>query len=174
MTRKGVYMLYSRFPDGRFLYRIGSSENIDNRISSYPPNWYVFFTYICRNQNIENFKGRIIKILENNKENLCIIDFYRSSEYFDSSIDCREEIQNIICEKIPYLERSFHLYSMYFHHDPLRYNKKWLSSQKDMTTTEKLVNETQERTINKLFLPIFVLILYLHSKLTKKSKHLGI
>lgn len=92
----GVYLLYSRFPDGRFIYKVGMSENLKCRINSYPPNWFTIFCHPCKNPR--DTESIFLKFLSDNKGILGISNCIKGKEYFESDTDRRESIVNRLCE----------------------------------------------------------------------------
>lgn len=92
----GVYLLYSRFPDGRFIYKVGMSENLKCRINSYPPNWFTILCYPCKTPR--DMENKLLKFLTDNKATIGIDNCIKGKEYFESDEDRRENILNRLCD----------------------------------------------------------------------------
>jgi hypothetical protein len=91
---EGIYYIYSRFPDGRYIYKIGMSKNLGHRLKQYPQNYQEVLSFQCNNPR-EMEKKLLISIGK-----MCTKDIKKCDqgiEYFESANNCVEIIKkNII------------------------------------------------------------------------------
>ena len=79
---EGVYLLSSQDVLGKKIYKVGRSDNLKQRLGSYPPNWCLLDCLPCKNsigverELIEKFKLKF--------------KIYSRNEYFECGMDCRE------------------------------------------------------------------------------------
>lgn len=95
--KEGIYFIYSRYPDGRYIYKIGMSKNLEQRMKQYPQNYEEVMTF--EHENSRDLERKLLTSIEE----LCTGDIKKcnqGNEYFESADNCVEIIRNKINDTI--------------------------------------------------------------------------
>lgn len=80
--KEGVYLLCSSDAFGKRIYKVGRSDNLRQRLCSYPPNWCLLDCLPC--DHSPDMERKIIKCFKNN------FKIYDRHEYFEIDADFHE------------------------------------------------------------------------------------
>lgn len=96
-NKEGVYFIYSRFPDGRYIYKIGMTKNLDRRLKEYPQNYKEELTFECTNSSHME-KEILAGICKLNDKG--IVKCKKGEEFFESTDNQVDRIVTKIWEVI--------------------------------------------------------------------------
>lgn len=82
VEKEGVYLLCSCDAFGKRIYKVGRSDNLRQRLGSYPPNWCLLDCLPC--ENSPSMERKIIKGFKTN------FKIYDRHEYFEIDADFHE------------------------------------------------------------------------------------
>lgn len=97
--KEGIYLIYSRFPNGRYIYKVGMSRNLEQRLKQYPQNYEEVLCIPCAGSM------EVEKKVINSISNLYghgIVKCKYGNEYFESDNNCVETIKRTmydLCSK---------------------------------------------------------------------------
>lgn len=94
-SKEGIYFIYSRFPDGRYIYKVGMSRNLDKRLKQYPQNYEEVLSFPCKN-SLDVEKHVLQTVCSLNEEGVLKCKY--GNEYFQSDSDCVEKIKSKISD----------------------------------------------------------------------------
>jgi len=87
-TKSGVYLLCSADSFGKRVYKVGRSENLRQRLASYPPNFIVLGVFPC--EDCEKLEAEIIKSFR------ATFKVYARNEYFEIDADYNS-VSSVFC-----------------------------------------------------------------------------
>lgn len=103
MECPGIYFIASRFLDGSYIYKVGKSKCVKDRINQYPQNFSLIMSFKCLDKNVS--ENEVIGVLER-MSHLGVVRCEKGVEYFTSENDLIKEIKLALYEWYYEIERT--------------------------------------------------------------------